>query len=242
MKTQSILGFVVAATGFFFGFGESSALAARLPSTCRATLKAPTECTGRNATSYTAGVGQGVSTVDQIWESDTVGEDPDNWEILVARVTTTIPRTVATVYETTWNEYLKCRVQGLLEGTVCRMNELDPIPGCQLDGADWGNMSAALYCALSVDLGGLGDVVPWFIRPVPGMCGSGFQTYCEAVYEFGATRGAIPLDPAVSAHLKTRGVDVLSYYQPETCLPYTADPWRTVFDNSVYIDCSYTIP
>ncbi len=242
MKLQSIIGFSLAATSLVLAVGESPALAARLPTYCRATLTPPAVCVGRDAAGYFAGVGQGVSTVDQIWESATVDQNPDNWETLIARVTTTIPATVATVYSPTWTQYLQCRTQGLLEGSICRMNELDPIPGCQLDGVDWGKMSAALYCELSVELGGLGDIPPWFVRTPPGMCGTGFQTYCEDVYRFGATVGGDPLDAAVVALLTERGVSPASLLQSASCMDYTVSPFDTVLSDSIYVDCAYTIP
>lgn len=241
MKTHSTIGSAMAAATLVLALGESPAAAAP-PSYCRATLPVPVQCTGRNATGYAAGVGQGVSLVDQIWASDAVDENPDNWDVLVDRVTSTIPTTVATVYKTTWNDYLKCRTQGLLEGSVCRMNEIDPVPGCQLDGADWGQMSASIYCALSADLGGLADVVPWFIRTPPGICGDKFQLYCDDVYRYGATVGGDPLDPEVLAFLMSRGVDPTTWLQPATCPAYTVAPFDVVFEDSVYVDCAYVIP
>lgn len=241
MKPLSTIGFATAATTLALVLGAAPALA-RIPTNCRANLAPPSQCVGRNATGYTAGVGQGVSLVDQIWESPEVGQNPDQWELLQERVTSTIPTTVATVYQTTWNDYLTCRTQGLLDGSVCRMNEIDPIPGCQLDGTDWGKMSATLYCMLSIDMGGLGDVVPWFIRPAPGMCGNGFQTYCESVYHYGATDGGVPLPAEVLTFLLGQGVDPASFLQPVECVPYTAEAYAGVFEDSVYVDCSYTIP
>jgi hypothetical protein len=241
MRIQQIIGFAFAATSLVLGVSESTA-SARLPTTCQATLTAPEECTGRNATGYSAGVGQGASTVDQIWESDSVHQDPDNWEVLMARVTDTIPNTVATVYEITWSQYLKCRTQGILDGSVCRMNELDPIPGCHMDGVDWGKMSSAIYCQLSIALEGLGDVVPWFVRPSHGMCGTGFQTYCEDTFRFGATAGGDPLDAAVLELLTGRGINPDSLKQAPGCIDYTVSPWETVYADSIYVDCSYTIP
>lgn len=240
MKLQSMIVFALTTTTCVLTLSESTALA-RLPTTCRATLTAPASCTGRDLNGYFAGVGQGVSTVDTIWESPTVDQNPDNWEVVVARVTTSIPATVATVYSPSWTQYLQCRTQGLLEGAVCRMNELDPIPGCQLDGADWGRMSASIYCMLSIELDGLGDVPPWFTRYPTGMCGDGFQTYCEDVYRYGATEGSDPLDAAVLALLTDRGVDPANLLQPG-CLSYTVPPWDLSFEDSVYVDCAYNIP
>lgn len=242
MKLQSIFGLTMGATVLVLALGESSAMAAGSPSYCRAGLVPPVECTGRNAIGYTSGVGQGVSLVDQIWSSAAVDQNPDNWEVLTNQVTATIPTTVATVYQMTWNDYLKCRTQGLLDGSVCRMNEIDPVPGCQLDGADWGKMSAAIYCELSQVLGGLADIVPWFIRTPPGICGERFEYYCDNVYRYGATSGATSLNADVSDFLVTRGVDPASFLLPDTCSPYTIAPFETVFDHSIYVDCAYIIP
>jgi hypothetical protein len=184
----------------------------------------------------------GTTLVDQIWRSSAVHQDIDNWDILNRQVTTTIPAIVANAYRVSESQYTKCRVQGLLDGTVCRMNTHNPLPGCQLDGVDWGNISAAVYCGLSIELGGLFDVEPWFIRVSPGMCGQSFQLYCEETYRYGATFGNDALAPAVLAFLAAEGVDPADLLQPAACVPYTANTFVDVFNDSVYIDCSYTIP
>ena len=238
MKLQSVIGAAVLAAGYLTAFGESTAHA-RTATLCRTNPPPPPECTGRNLVGYRAGLGQGTSLVDQIWESNTVGEDPNKWSIVIDRVTDTIPATVAAVKESTWGQYLQCRTQGLLDASVCRLNEIDPIPGCQLDGVDWGKMSAALYCELSVALNGLGDVSPWFVRPPPGMCADGFQTYCEDVYRYVATNATDPLSSGVVELLASRDMSV----QPvPACAPYTVDNFTQTFEDSVYIDCSYEIP
>jgi len=241
MTRKMTIGLVLVAAGVVTVGNESTAQA-RLPTTCRTTLTAPAECTGRNLTGYRAGVGQGTSTVDQIWESEAIDEDLANWETLVSHVTDTIPTTVAAVRRSTWNDYLLCRTQGLLDGAVCRMNEIDPVPGCQLDGIAWGKMSASIYCTMSDALGGLGDVVPWFIRPSPGVCEDGFQSSCEDVYRYGATRGVDELTDEVEEILVSRDIPLSSLLQPTTCPLYTQDPFVETFDDSVFVDCSYVIP
>jgi len=133
-------------------------------------------------------------------------------------------------------------VQGLLDGTVCEMNTLDPIPGCQLDGADWGGISSALYCGLSIDLGGLADVPPWFIRYPVGMCGTAFQTYCDDTFRYGATNGADPLSHAALAFFAAKGVDPAYFLQPAACGQYTQTPYSAVYEHSIYVDCSYLVP
>jgi hypothetical protein len=247
MTQKVIIGLAAVAAGVVM-LGNVSTAQARLPTACKTTPPAPAQCTGRDLTGFRAGLGQGTSTVDQIWESAAIGQNPDNWETLIAQVTTTIPNTVAVVRESTWSNYLLCRTQGLLDGAVCRMNEIDPIPGCQLDGVDWGKMSASIYCNLSDALNGLGDVEPWFIRPSPGMCGGGFQSFCEDVYRFGATHGADPLASQVETLLTARGILSSSLLQSATCPFFTQDhdapvpDFKNVFEDSVLVDCSYVIP
>jgi hypothetical protein len=184
----------------------------------------------------------GTALVDQIWRSSAVNQNIDNWGILNQQVTTTIPAIVSSAYQVSSSQYTQCRVQGLLDGTVCKMNTLDPLPGCQLDGVDWGSISAGVYCGLSIALDGLADIVPWFIRPVPGMCGDHFQVYCEDTYRYAATVGADPLAPEVLAFLVAEGVPAASLLQPAACHEYTVAPFVSTFNHSVYIDCSYTIP
>lgn len=248
MKHQLAIGVALAASSLVLAVSESTALAA-LP--CE--LTPPAECAAlRDTMGYTAGVYQGMSLVGQIWGSTAVGQNIDNWGLLKTQVDTAIPTIVASAYTSAWSQYTQCRVQGLLDGTVCKMNQIDPIPGCQMDGGDWGSISAALYCNLSIAFGGLGDVAPWFIRPTPGMCGDKFQNYCEDVYRYSATRGADDLLPEVEAFLIEQGLNPENFWQPEACLQYTdptpdADPtndpaFTQVYEDSIYIDCSYTLP
>ncbi|MGC4070399.1 MAG: hypothetical protein QM784_38190 [Polyangiaceae bacterium] len=237
MRNRMNLNVVMAVSALGFAMVASPAMA--LP--CN--LTPPPECSSaRDKTGYAAGLYMGSALVDQIWRSPAVGQNMDNWDILNHQVTTTIPTIVANAYQAGYSQYTKCRVQGLLDGTVCKMNTIDPVPGCQLDGVDWGSISAGIYCALSIELGGLTDVAPWFIRVSPGMCGNGFQQYCEDTYRYGATAGDDPFSPAVAAFLDAEGVSQASLLQPEECRAYTTATFASVFNHSVYIDCSYTIP
>src|SRR5512138_834077 len=155
MQLQLNIGVTLTACALLLVVAESNAFA--LP--CN--LVAPPECvTNREQRGYASGTYMGTGLVDQIWHSPAVGEDPDNWDILHQQVVVTIPTIVTAVYSAAMDQYTKCRMQGLLDGTVCEMNTLDPIPGCQLNGADWGGLSSAVYCGLSIALGGMADMPP----------------------------------------------------------------------------------
>lgn len=237
MSNRTNLNVVLAVSALAFAAVASPAMA--LP----CDLTPPKECSGaRETAGYNAGVYMGTTLVDQIWRSSAVDQDIDNWGILNEQVTTTIPAIVASAYRVSASQYTKCRVQGLLDGTVCRMNTLNPLPGCQLDGVDWGHISAAVYCGLSIELGGLADVTPWFIRLSPGMCGQRFELYCEETYRYSATAGGDVLAPSVLDFLEEEGIDPVDLLQPAACVPYTVAPFANVFNHSVFIDCSYTIP
>lgn len=237
MRIQSSVGITLATCALLLAVSESVALA--LP--CN--LSAPTECaTLREQRGYSSGVSMGKALVDQIWRSPAVNQQIDNWDILHQQVTVTIPGVVTSAYVANPDQYTRCRIQGLLDGTVCEMNTLDPIPGCQLNGADWGGISSAIYCGLSIALDGLADMPPWFNRYPVGMCGSGFQTYCDDTFRYGATSGADSLSAEVLAFLAAEGVNPAYYLQPAECGKYTQDPFAAVFEDSVYVDCSYLIP
>jgi hypothetical protein len=239
MMPYLVRGFVWIAALLALAVSESVALAAAPP--CN--LTPPPECAAqRDTNGYYAGVNQGMSFVLQIWKSKAVGENKDNWDILRTQVTSTIPAVVSSLRKVSWTPYTKCRVQGLVDGTVCKMNQLDPIPGCQLDGTDWGRISAELYCDLSIEMGGLGDVVPWYIRTPPGSCGQSWQNYCDDVYRYAATRGADDLLPEVRAFLVGQNIDPTQFWQEPKCLQYTLPPYVKVYDDSIYVDCSYIIP
>jgi len=190
------------------------------------------------------GVIGGVSLVDQIWNSQSVAADPDNWDVLKVAVDTTIPNIVGAFFSssTVYDDYVRCRAQGLLEGTTCEMNVLNPIPGCALDGFDWGSISASLYCSMSEAFGPLGDVVPWFVRPPAHLCADAFQTTCEDTYHHIAA--GTPMSYSPPPPRAVPGADPL-------CAPYTTgtptDPaacgsYNDVFCHSVFIDCAYNIP
>lgn len=237
MKFQFTVGITLTTCALLLVVAESNAFA--LP----CDLTAPPACvTARDKSGYAAGTYMGSGLVSQIWRSPAVDEQIDNWDILHQQVTVTIPNIVTAVYSASMDQYTQCRMQGLLDGSVCQMNTLNPIPGCQLNGADWGGISSAIYCGLSMALGGLADATPWFTRYPVGMCGAAFENYCDDTFRYGATTGVDPLLPEVEAFLVDEGIDPTSLLQPIECAAYTKDTYEQVFNDSVYTDCAYTIP
>lgn len=226
----------LAASSLMLAITESVALAAP----CDDVL-VPPECdTAREVRGFTAGKYLGRATVEQIW--NTLGEDPDQWDTLVEQVDGTIPGVVVSLYSSNWDDYSECRAQGFLDGSMCEMAELNPIPGCLLDGVDWGSISSSVYCGLSEALGGLVDMPPWFLREPEGLCGEGFQLYCEDTYRYGATFGADTLSEEVLALLAANGILPEDLLQTAECVPYTEGDYLTTFDNSVYVECTYDVP
>lgn len=218
---------------------ESTALAS--PATCPPTP--PDDCSSaRDVRGFSAGVFTGEALVDQIWSSPDIGEDPAKWEELKDAVLEVIPDIIAGLpgWPDEYTSYVRCRAQGLIEGSACALIPLDPIPECILDGIDWGVLSAELYCVLSESFGGLDDVVPWFIRPPAGLCADGFQSWCEDVFRYAASDGGDALDPE---HATPPG-DVTPWPPAgdPLCVDYTQAPFVTVFDDSIFVDCSYEIP
>jgi len=235
MNITTNIGFVLAVSSLVLVVSESVASAACNPP--------PPECldTARDTAGYNAGVSMGESLVNQIWNSSAVGQNIDNWDILKQQVDVTIPLLVTSAYKKpVVDQYTDCRIKGLLQGTVCQMNTLDPIPGCQLDGVDWGSISAGVYCGLSVALNGLADVKPWGTPPA-GTCGQNFELYCSDVYRYGATYGSNPLSTDVLNFLTTQGIDPADLLQSLYCAPFTVSPFDVVFEDSVAIDCAYTL-
>jgi len=184
----------------------------------------------------------GVSLVDQIWNSHDVGQDPDKWELVKTAVETTIPATVAAFFSSaTPSAYVQCRAQGLLEAATCEMNYINPIPGCALDGFDWGVISSSIYCLMAEQQHGLGDVFPWFVRLPALLCADAFQTRCEDVYHNFAAGTPLSLPPPPARTPPVPDTACFPYSQGTPTDPLCTGPYSDVFCHSVFIDCSYNI-
>jgi hypothetical protein len=180
-----------------------------------------------------------VALVDQIWKSNAIGENPANWGALKEQVDDTIPATIASMpgWPYSYDSYIRCRAQGLLDGSTCRMGELNPFQGCAVHGIDWGIMCAHLYCKFSTTFGGLVNVVPWFIRKPIGISPFFFQSACNDVFRYIATDGAHELG----------SYDDFCWTPPPhwpphrfpACVPFTQPPFSDIFEDSAALGCSY---
>lgn len=200
----------------------------------------------RNLGAFNSGVYQGNSIVEQIWRSPAINQDPDKFDLLNTLVQNTIkPLLNGTLARTDIDDFVRCRVQGMLEAVLCKLDDHDPTPGCQWNGAFWGELSAGIYCASSIALGGLVNEEPWFVRTPPGICGTNFENFCQAVYKYDANSPVYPL--AAEMQTALAALPFTPATLPVACAPYTIDDpttgnYLTVFNNRIYIDCSYVIP
>ena len=243
MRTISRTGLALVLTSAGLMFSGAEAMAV---SPCITTqLPAPPNlcAAGRNFNGYRMGAIGGVSLVDQIWNSHDVGHNPDNWELLKTAVDTTIPQTITAFFSssTQYSDYVQCRAQGLLEGATCEMNYINPIPGCALDGFDWGVISASIYCLMAEQQHGLGDVVPWFVRPVGHLCADAFQSRCDDVYHYFAAGTPMSFPPPPPRTAPVPDPLCAQYAQGTPTDPLCSGSYSDVFCHSVFIDCAYDI-
>lgn len=103
------------------------------------------------------------------------------------------------------SEVAACRLQGHIIGLLSEVDDLQDSceDTCIADGQFIGEISAELYCALSIALDGLG-LADLFDRLAATACGELFQSACDTKF-FATATG-----------------------DPE-CLPFTADPFDDVF-------------
>ncbi len=210
---------------------------------CSAT-SVPTACAATaQATHWQAGLGIGQRVVNQLWTSASVHQDVANWSALRNSIIKVIPPILASIADFGLPAQAKlCREQGLLDGATCGLNDLRPELACVLDPIDWGYITSAMYCELSMLEGGGGGYGAWYVTLSKGICGSAFPVSCENVYTFGATRAsAETLLPAVSTALAERGVanPVPSFWQPAACIAYTQGAFANTFRSARTADCAH---
>jgi hypothetical protein len=171
----------------------------------------PPDCSsGRNLRGYNAGVTIGRSIVRQAWNS--IGQDPDRFDELVD-----------TVHDAVWvaigglpsdaSDYTKCRAKGLGQGVCDQLDDIQVVVvgQCVLDGEVWGDLSAVLYCGLSLALGpqealGLIPVSP------TNLCGDSFEDSCQS--EFASVAAA---EPTCEAFIEAPNDDVYADWQVGMC-------------------------
>jgi hypothetical protein len=214
----------------------SVASAQSVPSVPKAP-KVPSECSdSRNSKAWTSARTAGESRVNTVWKSNAVAQDLDKLSDALPSVLDSLQQYLVSL--TSGSEptlYTKCRAQGYTEGFVYRLNVL--FNQCVLDGADWGQFAADLYCRLSVELGGLGSDT-LFVRAPVGLCGNMFEATCEDVYRFVGYEGDFEVRPIVASYLTANEITLEPY---PGCLPYTDGEYLEGFETSLHNDCTYQI-
>lgn len=197
----------------------------------------PAECSdSRDSRGWTASRQAGDSRIQAVWKSAAVKKNLDN---LSDQLPTLLDALQATMTGLVGNEavtqYTRCRAQGYADGFFYRLNVL--FGQCVLDGADWAQFAANLYCTLSTDLGGLAET-SLFVRAPVGMCGNLFEATCEDVYRYVGLEGDYALNPAIASYLEHND------FTPEAfpgCKAFAQDEFLAVFEASLHNDCSYEI-
>ena len=214
--------------------------ASALPPTVPSVPAAPTvpdECADlRNSRAWSSAKAAGESRVTSVWKSAAVKQDLDKLSDALPTVLDSLEQyLVSLTGGSDPTPYIQCRAQGYTEGFVYRLNVL--FNECVLDGADWGQFSADLYCRLSAELGGLAaDTL--FVRAPVGLCGNMFEVTCEETYRFVGSEGNYSVDPLVSAYLESNGVTLEPY---PGCAAYTDNEYLEAFEGALHNDCTYQI-
>jgi hypothetical protein len=197
----------------------------------------PSECSARrDSSAWTAGKSAGESRLNSVWRSTAVGQDLDNLSDVLPNVLDSVQQYLTAL---TGNQpptlNIKCRAQGYTEGFVFGLNKL--FKQCVLDGADWGQFAADVYCRLSIELGGL-SAESLFVRAPAGLCANRFEFTCEEVYRNVATDGAHVIHEVVQSYLEEDGFTVETY---PGCGIYTDNEWLEAFESSLHNECSAAI-
>jgi hypothetical protein len=213
MKSNSGLLSVIVTTHLLLSVSAAHAAEPTLASPqCDTPPLISSECAdgSRNEASWNSGVSAGRSAVQRIWGSAAVNKDPCNWDILVEEVTETIPGVAASLYSIGFSQFIQCRLQGYLDGTMYAMRLLKPLPQCIWCGLDWGRLSKKVYCHLSVQFGGFAGPIIWFFHRPEGVCEDQFQSSCESAHHAAGD---------------------------QACAFYTGGAFASVYADSVHRDC-----
>jgi hypothetical protein len=197
----------------------------------------PSECSARrDSTAWNSGRSSGESRVNSVWRSSAVNRDLDNLSDALPNVLDALQQyllSLAGDSEPTTN--IKCRAQGYTEGFLFALNKL--FAACVLDGADWGQFAADVYCRMSLELGGLGEET-LFVRAPVGLCGNLFEYTCEDVYRYVGSEGDHTVASIVQDYLDDEGITLEPY---PGCGIYTDDEYLATFEAALHNDCTYEI-
>jgi hypothetical protein len=198
----------------------------------------PAQCTAnaRHVEKFRSGFTAGKQKADNIWTASDVGRDAKKLRRKLGRVLDRLHDHVWEVIHGDAPDGKRCRVQGVADGFIFRLAQL--LGECVLDGAQWAQFSANLYCELSIELDGLGNQGQFFRAPA-GLCGSLFERVCDNGYAYVATEGQTALLPDVKRLLQQRAVTLTPF---PGCQSYTVSPHHVAFDEAVNLDCAYNPP
>jgi hypothetical protein len=197
--------------------------------------RVPSLCTGTSklSTKYNTGLTLGQQRADTFFASTEVAKSPKKLATKLSRALVRLHDHIRDALQPDTREGRRCRIQGVADGFLYRLAQL--LGQCVLDGAQWGQFAANLYCELSIELDGLG-VIDAFTRAPAGLCGTLFEQTCDAVYAYVATGGEVPLMSSVGRFASDRGVTLTPY---PGCSEFTEGAFLTVFEGARELDCSY---
>jgi len=189
--------------------------AALLAHTAPALATGPDCSSGRNKRGYDAGVLIGKSIVRQAWNG--VDQDPNQFDTFMDIVRDAINTAISGLPNDA-SDYVKCRAKGLAQGACDQLGTIQAgvATTCLLDGQVWGDLSADLYCALSIEFGGQ-DVLGLMPSSPLNVCGANFEAGCHSHFATGVTSSL-------------------------ACQPYSVDPYGLVFADWQIGMCIYEAP
>jgi len=195
----------------------------------------PAQCTdARDSKGWTSGRAAGEARLTAVWKSTAVHQNldslSDNLPVILSSLETALTGLAGGQAPT---QYVQCRAQGYTEGFLYKLNQL--FGQCVLDGADWGQFAANVYCSLSIDLGGLGTD-SLFVRAPVGLCGNLFEFTCEDTYRYVGSEGASTVSPVVQSYLDSEGFVLEPFVG---CGPFTDGEFLQSFEESLHNDCTY---
>lgn len=194
----------------------------------------PSQCSARRpADKFRSGVAAGIQAADKFFAASDVGRDPKKLKRKLNRVLDRLHDHVYQVITSDAADGRRCRVQGIADGFLHRLATL--LGECILDGAQWGQFTANLYCDLSIELGGLGNQEGFYRAPA-GLCGTTFEQVCDNVYTHVATEATTPIPQQVSHFVSNRSITLIPY---PGCRPYTEANFATIFAAALNLDCAY---
>ena len=197
----------------------------------------PSECSSsRDSRGWSSSKTAGDSRVQSVWKSAAVNRNLDNLSNQLPALLTALEQTIVSLGAGEQvTQYVRCRAQGYADGFFYRLNQL--FGQCVLDGADWAQFAANLYCTVSAELGGLAES-GLFVRAPVGLCGNLFEATCEDVYRYVGREGDHTINQSVAAYLE------LNDFTPEPfagCKQFAQDEFLAVFEESLHNDCSYEV-